>query len=454
MDDPATGRTGAAGRDAAVRAAALATLLALALVVTAVVGSASASSGSPRELLVDDDGAQCPSTPYRHIQDALDRAPAGGRVVVCPGRYDEQVRISRPVTLAAQAAAVDQTECFDPDPASPDPTTFAVVRRPDSSTTGATVEIRADDARVSGLVIEGATGVAGEFFDAGIAVAGSTSGQRIDHNVIRLNSLGVDLASNGYAESRVDHNCVRENGWGLASQTAPLIGARVDHNETYDNAVNAFEIGWHVAPVVSTTFDHNRSRADGGDAYRLENTTEVTLSHNRVEAVARAIAVVGGNASTAISHNELSGGTGSGVQFMPPTPDVPQLSTLAEVSHNTITGFGDPAARTGIGIGVAQNGAGVGSLIGGLIEHNDLSRNGLVGISVQPFNPGLRVRHNSSNDNGSYGIYARPGSTGVLFEANRMVDNGLYDVRDDGIANIWLRNTCETSSPAGLCGAG
>jgi hypothetical protein len=411
------------------------------------------TAASPRELLVDDDAVQCPNAPYRHIQDAVDRAPAGGRVVVCPGRYDEQIRIDEPVTLIALDAAVDQLDCFDPDPASLDPAKVAVVHRPDAST-GNAVQLLADQVRVSGLVIESATGGTGSFYDAGVGVPGSTSGQRIDHNLIRLNSLGVDFAGNGYSESRVDHNCLRDNGWGLAAQSAPLLGARVDHNQTYANAVNAFEIGWYVAPVVSTSFDHNRSRSDGGDAYRLENTTAVTISHNEVEAVTRAVTLMGGNASTVVSHNRLSGGTGSGVQFMPPTPDVPQRSTLAEVDHNTVTGFGDPGSNTGIGIGVAQNGAGVGSLIGGLIEHNDTSHNGLVGISVQPFNPGVRVRRNDSNANGSYGIYARPGSTGLLFEGNRMVDNGVYDARDDGSANTWLRNACVTENRTGLCGSG
>jgi parallel beta-helix repeat protein len=62
-------------------------------------GTSSAQRGehddddSPDELVVDDDRAQCPDAPYTSIQAAVVDAGPGDRIKVCPGTYQEQVRI-------------------------------------------------------------------------------------------------------------------------------------------------------------------------------------------------------------------------------------------------------------------------------------------------------------------------------------------------------------------------
>jgi nitrous oxidase accessory protein NosD len=60
----------------------------------------------PRELVVDDDGAQCPGAAYVSLQAAVDAARPGDRIAVCPGTYREQVRIAKPLELLAQSGAV------------------------------------------------------------------------------------------------------------------------------------------------------------------------------------------------------------------------------------------------------------------------------------------------------------------------------------------------------------
>jgi hypothetical protein len=45
--------------------------------------------------VVDDDHAQCPNAQYSRIQDAVDAAPPGAEIRVCPGTYQEQVRIPK-----------------------------------------------------------------------------------------------------------------------------------------------------------------------------------------------------------------------------------------------------------------------------------------------------------------------------------------------------------------------
>ncbi len=50
-------------------------------------------------LLVDNDLAQCPNAQYTTIQSAVNAAPPGAVILVCPGTYPEEVRVSKPLTI-------------------------------------------------------------------------------------------------------------------------------------------------------------------------------------------------------------------------------------------------------------------------------------------------------------------------------------------------------------------
>ncbi|WP_167369595.1 hypothetical protein [Amycolatopsis orientalis] len=45
---------------------------------------------------------QTPGHGYRHIGDAVAGAPEGALIVVAPGRYSENLVLSRPVTITAE----------------------------------------------------------------------------------------------------------------------------------------------------------------------------------------------------------------------------------------------------------------------------------------------------------------------------------------------------------------
>src|SRR4051812_44152357 len=66
--------------------------LVLATVLLGSVGTQAASAG----IVVDDDKAQCPKAGYRTISKALAFNPPGATVVVCPGRYRGQLRMTKP----------------------------------------------------------------------------------------------------------------------------------------------------------------------------------------------------------------------------------------------------------------------------------------------------------------------------------------------------------------------
>lgn len=53
----------------------------------------------PHTLLVDDDMRECPDAGFRRIQQAVNAAAPGDIIEVCPGIYDEQVRIAKPLSL-------------------------------------------------------------------------------------------------------------------------------------------------------------------------------------------------------------------------------------------------------------------------------------------------------------------------------------------------------------------
>ncbi len=428
--------------------------LVVGLLTSALCGTPAEARRPPRTVVVDDDGAQCRAD-VATVSAGIAKVASGGTVRVCPGTYREHVVVDKSVSIVGPREALARLDCFDPAASALDdldPTRFAVVDSITAATYANAVELRADDVRLTGMVVQGALGVEGNSVSAGVSTDGAHSGYRVDHNLIRLNGLGVDFGSTKTKKSRVDHNCLRDNDYGLASQTSDLVGARVDHNNLFRNG-NAFEIGWVHHTTVDTSFDHNTTRAGGFWAYRLENTRHVTLSHNTVDASTSSygIAVYGGNTAPALVGNDISGPSGSGIQFLVPTSDVPTQSTAAYVAGNVVTSVG-ATPGTGIGIGVASTPDGTGSLVGGVITRNRVSDGAGVGISIRP-NIGLTVSRNVVERNGTYGIYARPGTTGVVFERNRMLDNAVLDAIDEGTGNLWLHNKCDTDAPAStICG--
>ena len=97
-------------------AVALLAPLLVAGVMVAQAGAAFADTGHHGHVLYVSARAKqwnsdrsCRSAAFKTIQSAVNAAPAGGTVVVCPGTYHEQVVISKPLTLTGKQATIDET---------------------------------------------------------------------------------------------------------------------------------------------------------------------------------------------------------------------------------------------------------------------------------------------------------------------------------------------------------
>jgi len=450
------------------------------LPVLAVALGALAAGSSPAHaatLVVDRDRVQCASAGFTAIQDAVDAAQPGDLIRVCPDRYTESVVIDQPLMLKGDPEAIETVDCFQPTPShlgDLDPTQQAII---DPAEDGFTVafKLAANDVVLEGLVVEGAS--------VGIDAADRFSGYRVDHNLIRLNTLfGIDFGSEGARESRVDHNCLRENQFGLMSElddgslwkfsdgperdawnARDLINVRIDHNATFRNyGANGWGGGLETAGPGRrdrVAFDHNASREEL-IAIALQNAAQSAIVENEV-ASTRVYSILLGGANTAldISSNSVRGTTtATGIRFAPEafTLDfLPILSRDVLVTDNDVRG-----AAAGIYARPA-------SLVASLIANNTTSENRGNGINM--FSSGNVIRANQSNNNGVAGITAFPGAIGNRFEHNSMHGNASVpgasfpgaDARDlnpllnDMLQNDWIGNDCDTDIPAGMiCGVG
>ncbi len=433
---------------------------AMAAVCVVAMGPVGPAATKTDTIVVDDDGVQCPDAGFATISDALTAARRGDTVQVCPGVYSEQVRIDRPLTLVGSPETIDTLDCFDPAPSQPgdlDPTTYAVLARP-AGAKGDLLTVASRGVTLSGLVLEGAV-TAGEpsdsVYDAAVHLLSGTAGARVEDNLLRHNSLGIDLGSDGRGTTRVDHNCLRENEFATSPQRQDFVGGVVEDNQTFRQASIGYEVGDRFGSQKSTYAD-NVSREDGWSFY-VSNSSKVSIADNDLEPVTIGVALRSGNRNIQVTGNRIVGGTSLGVSFSPsPSPSPGPTSERALVAGNEISGFGRPSAP-GFGIAIGSNAAGEPSIDGVRVIDNVVSDNDF-GISVQLNNPGIRVRGNTSVDNRQVGIRALfliGTASSARFVHNVMLRNGSpavatsADALDNNrVMNTWTGNVCERDIPA------
>jgi parallel beta-helix repeat protein len=248
----------------------LAALAAVALSIGGLALTATAASASPRPPTLFVNGSMlsgyahhgCSSATYTTINAAVAAAAPGGRIVVCPGTYQEDVTVTKPLSIEGLHATVDAT----------------------NQTNGFTLPSAAAGSKVEGFTIENAVGEG--------VLAVSTSNVRIVDNTIEHNDKGLTQA-NTYAEcvisaqnptpdcgegvhlmgtsnSRIVGNAINNNAGGvlMTDETGPTDGNVVAHNEVLDN----------TADCGITLAGHNPAAAPGG----LPNPSAGGVYHNLI----------------------------------------------------------------------------------------------------------------------------------------------------------------------------
>jgi parallel beta-helix repeat protein len=488
------------------RARAVIAAVATALLAVGTLGATAAAAPhlAPNVVVVDDDGAQCPQADTSSVQAALNLVRDGGRVRVCPGRYAERLTVRHSVTVQGEVGAVASLDCLAPAPKESDalePTRFAILEPGPGDATDTTplLRIEADDVEVSGLVVQGLTDDAPErptptvsLYDAAIVVTDAASRVRLHHNLIRENTLGVEL---GGPQSRVDHNCLRDNDFAIANQRYHLVSGRIDDNTTFRTTILPFEIGWTYAGTTDVQIDHNLSVEDlparviwvenalrprieanevraarsgvvlrlssgavvagneiraGVAGFAVTRNTDGRVTDNRVITSGQGVALGGGNADVVVARNHVTGtasGGAFGIVLLPPAPA--PVNDGITIEDNTVSGL---HASPGSGV-VVRTGS---VLPGSVVRRNLVSGNPGDGIVLGPDIDGLLVSSNVANQNGVDGIRLEAGASDNVLEDNTALGNGSVDARDlssgagaTTMLNQWLTTTCVTDVPTG-----
>jgi parallel beta-helix repeat protein len=221
----------------------LGSLLALLLASFATPALAAPDYRGGPDIIVDDDRS-CPGSQFSLIQSALDAAAPGQKIRVCPGQYNEQLRITTPLKLVAK------------------PLGQAVIH--------GSIVVQADDVRLEGFDI-----------DASGNPVGITLEGEIDRVDVRTNR--VQNASNAGIEvfeasdTIVRDNTLINNG-GMGLRLLEAFRTQAKHNTTSHNGTD----GIVVFEGADNYIDDNTSNANGRNGVsvcfdtrqnRIENTT-------------------------------------------------------------------------------------------------------------------------------------------------------------------------------------
>jgi nitrous oxidase accessory protein NosD len=311
------------GRVVRIASALTASLLVGGALITAAGSAVASVRGGSRwrnVLYVSPDGQQgnrdvsCNSAGYQTVQSAVDAARARGTVVVCRGTYNEQVVISKPLTLQGRHAVIDETGVT--------PSLTVNVPGLGELTIFAGVVILHSGVTFSGFEVTNALG-------EGILAAGITgtiSGISIDNNRVVHNDLGggVPPASTYFecqpegqapgdcgegvhfiavAYSKISHNFVYDNSGGilLTDETGPTHGNVIEDNVVSGNASdcgitvpghnpNALNAAGQPQPSVAGVYDnvirHNVITDNGvegeGAGVLFANASAGTASYNNL----------------------------------------------------------------------------------------------------------------------------------------------------------------------------
>jgi hypothetical protein len=271
------------------------------------------------------------------ITGAMAKASAGDTIHVAIGLYNEQVQITKTLTLLGAQSGVD-----------------ARTRSGSESVIDnacGPVQIMADKVVLDGFTIQGSTS-SDPCFLAGIwtnpGFSGTQGGHQILNNIIQNNITGIELDNTGTFPTLVQHNLIQTNnnpgpGSGNGIQVNfGLVNATIDANK-FSGHVNS---SFLIAGVPSSGLTVSNNELVGGTPERIVwgSVTNSTITGNTSvgsTATNGTVRLFGGNSNISITNNVLKNGI-RGIRVDDPFTIGPNSGITAHnncITGNTVAGL-------------------------------------------------------------------------------------------------------------------
>jgi hypothetical protein len=281
-----------------------------------------------------------PTNACMTITAAMTKASSGDTINVAIGLYNEQVQITKTLTLLGAQAGVD-----------------ARTRSGSESVIDnacGPVQIMADKVVLDGFTIQGSTS-SDPCFLAGIwtnpAFSGTQGGHQILNNIIQNNISGIELDNTGTFATLVQHNLIQTNnnpgpGSGNAIQVNfGLVNATIDANK-FSGHINASVLVF--ASSSGLTVGNNELVGGTSERIVFGSVTNSTINGNTSvgsTATNGPVRLFGGNSNLSITNNVLKNGI-RGIKVDDPFGIGPNSGVTAHnncITGNTVAGLEVPA---------------------------------------------------------------------------------------------------------------
>jgi hypothetical protein len=204
----------------------------------------------------------CKSGAYANISGAVALVPAGSTIDVCPGTYNEQVTISKPLTLRGISYGNSSQAIIAMAPSGLTTTSSLAF-----GTVAAQVEVTAGPVNITGITVDGTSpsancpspGVAyvGVFYSSGSS--GTVNQVETQYQSCNLGGVGI-LAENGAGPSKsvtIENSYIHDSSyggiWAYSNQNPPSLTASINGNSVASVA----------PPTINGTFVYNNGPVVG-----------------------------------------------------------------------------------------------------------------------------------------------------------------------------------------------
>ena len=258
---------------------------------------------------------------------------------VAAGTYNEQVQITRTLTLRGAQAGVDARTRV--------PTSESIINHPCGP-----VQIMADSVVLDGFTVQGST-MSDPCFIAGIwtnpGFSGTQGGHQILNNIVQNNITGIELDNTGTIQTKVQFNLIQNN-----NNPGPGSANGIQVNFGLNNALidsNKFSGHTNSSVLVSSGGDDQKITVSnnefvGGSSERIVfgSVADSAITGNTSigsTAVNGTIRLFGGNSNIAINSNVLRNGV-RGIRVDDPFAIGPNSTITAQTNcivGNTVAGL-------------------------------------------------------------------------------------------------------------------